>query len=176
MTSLAMTSLAKPAFGAADPGRPVAANRMREGADGPPAGAPLVTLSGVSKQFKNGVTALAYSPDGLLLATATGFHDRVVRIWDVPRRTVRTELRGHLHTVNRVAFSRDGRLLATGSNDKTAILWDVAQGKEQATLRGHESAVTSLAFAPDGKTLATVSAWDRVIKLWDVATDDPKGR
>jgi len=59
MTSLAMTSLAKPAFGAADPGRPVAANRMREGADGPPAGAPLVTLSGVSKQFKNGVTALA---------------------------------------------------------------------------------------------------------------------
>lgn len=130
------------------------------------AGEEQANLSG----HRNGVTAIAFSPDGSLLASATGFHDRLVRIWDVSNRSVRTTLHGHLHTINGVAFSRDGKTLASGSNDRTVRLWDVATGREQATLQGHESAVTGVAFSPNGNTLATVTASDRVVKLWDIVS------
>jgi WD40 repeat protein len=40
-------------------------------------------------------------------------------------------------SVNSVAFSPDGRLLASGSDDSTIKLWEVATGREVRTLSGH---------------------------------------
>jgi WD40 repeat protein len=79
--------------------------------------------------------------------------------------------RGSLYggSVNSVAFSPDGRLLASGSNDTTIKLWDVATGREVRTLTGHMLEVTSVAFSPDGRLLASGSC-DYTIKLWEVAS------
>lgn len=59
-------------------------------------------------------------------------------------------LRGHTDSVNDVAFSSDGTLIATGSSDGTARLWDSATGKEVRQLLGHTGAVYAVAFSPDG--------------------------
>jgi WD40 repeat protein len=80
-----------------------------------------------------------------------------------------TVLIGHNGSVESVAFSPDGKILASGSRDDTIKLWDVATGREIRTLQGHTGDVNSVAFSPDGKVLASGS-WDKTIKLWDVAT------
>ena len=65
---------------------------------------------------------MAFSPDGRLLATASG--DKTARLWDPATGECLRTLTGHTGAVWGVAFSPDGRLLATASDDKTARLWD----------------------------------------------------
>ncbi|WP_375496795.1 helix-hairpin-helix domain-containing protein [uncultured Nostoc sp.] len=78
-------------------------------------------------------------------------------------------LQGHSNSVNSVAFSPDGKILASGSDDKTIKLWDLATGREIYTLQGHSSYVNSVAFSPDGKALASGSG-DKTIKIWQLAS------
>jgi WD40 repeat protein len=85
---------------------------------------------------------------------------------------VRT-LSGHTSTVNSVAFSPDGRLLASGSDDGTIKLWEVATGNLVRTLTGNDP-VGSIAFSPDGRFLAADSEdagnYADNIQIWDVNT------
>ncbi|MFE7365911.1 WD40 repeat domain-containing protein, partial [[Kitasatospora] papulosa] len=70
------------------------------------------------------VTAVAFSPDGTLLAT--GSNDQTARLWDTATRTpVGPPLTSHSGRVKAVAFSPDGSILATGSRDGTVQLWVV---------------------------------------------------
>ncbi len=70
-------------------------------------------------------------------------------------------------SVNAIAWSPDGVLMAAGSSDGGIRLWSIDQGKLVAALAGHPTFVWSLAWSPDGSMLASVGA-DQVIALWDV--------
>ena len=91
------------------------------------------------------VTAVAFSPDGRLLASVS--NDRTARLWNVtnPLHPVSVAvLTGHTDSLNSVAFSHDGRMLATGSSDHTVRLWDISNPRHpvtMATLTGHTRAV-----------------------------------
>lgn len=64
-------------------------------------------------------------------------------------------LMGHSGTVNSVAFSPDGRLLASGSADRTLKLWDPTTGKLQQTIES-PAPIKSVVFSPDGRLVASV--------------------
>ncbi|MDQ3816489.1 MAG: hypothetical protein M3362_02210, partial [Acidobacteriota bacterium] len=93
---------------------------------------------------------------------------QTVKLWDANSGQLLSALTSHRSTVNAVAFSPDGKLLASASSDKTVKLWDAVGNKEAATLAGHESVVTAVVFSPDGKLLASAGG-DKTIRLWDVS-------
>ncbi|AVH69873.1 serine/threonine-protein kinase [Nostoc sp. 'Lobaria pulmonaria (5183) cyanobiont'] len=126
----------------------------------------LHTLTGHSGTL-NSVNALAISPDGYTLASASD--DKNIKLWDLNTKKVLASLSGHTHAVKSVTFSPNGQILATASDDKTIKLWQVETLEEICTLLGHAHAVKSVAFSPDGQILASGS-WDKTIKLWDVNT------
>lgn len=115
------------------------------------------------------INAVAFSPDGSLLAT--GGRDRTVRVWDLANGHELLAYRGHPDTVRTLAFSPDGKLLASAGGEKDVRLWEPRTGKDVRVLPGQGQCryVTSIAFAPDGKTLAA-GCDDRALRLYDVAT------
>lgn len=76
---------------------------------------------------------------------------------------------GLIPTVESVAYSPDGTMLASGSG--RIKLWDVSARRDIATLEGHTGTVHSVAFSSDGTTLASGSS-DETVKLWDVTTKE----
>ena len=94
-----------------------------------------------------------------------------VQLWDVATGREIDTIKGHGRAVSKVAFSRDGKLLATGGTDNTIKIWDLASKRELLTLTGHTSNVESLDFSPDGRLLASASE-DGSTFLWDAKTGE----
>ena len=113
--------------------------------------------------------AMAFSPDGQMLAASGGVAGGEVKLWDVASGSELPSLEGHTNWINDLSFSPDGVLLASGSVDGTVRLWDVAEGRQVRVLSGHTQKVESVSFTPDGTIVASAS-WDLTVKLWDVAS------
>jgi hypothetical protein len=119
------------------------------------------------------VWAVKVSKDGKLAATAG--YDGLVKLWDLPARTLKADLKKHKGWVRSLDFSPDGGTLATAGEDGTVVLWNTADGKDRATVTAHSTPVTAVAFSPDGGTLAT-GGGDKLVKLWDAASGNEKGK
>jgi WD40 repeat protein len=134
----------------------------------------LSSVNGQTIQAHSGrVAAVAFSPDGKLLATGGGgvsTNWTELKIWDVKSGKLVHDLEGHTSCVMSVEFSPDGALLASASanDDRTVRLWDVAGGKPKHVLPGHEDVVRCVAFSPDGTEVASAS-YDGTVRFWDVA-------
>src|SRR3954453_23267511 len=68
------------------------------------------------------IAALALSPDGATLASASW--DHTVRLWSLAGGAPRV-LEGHTQNVNGVAYAPDGRTLVSVSYDQSVRLWPV---------------------------------------------------
>lgn len=71
---------------------------------------------------------LAFSPCSKYLAGATwwndGWDNLAIRIWDVPSGEQIQAFRGHNTSVQSMAFSPEGTMLATGCRNGTILVWD----------------------------------------------------
>jgi WD40 repeat protein/uncharacterized caspase-like protein len=94
-----------------------------------------------------------------------------VQFWDVSTGRPIAEIKGHGRGVSKVAFSRDGKLLASAATDNTIKIWDVNSRSELKTLTGHTSPIESMDFSPDGRLLASASE-DGGTFLWDAKTGE----
>jgi WD40 repeat protein/serine/threonine protein kinase/tetratricopeptide (TPR) repeat protein len=110
---------------------------------------------------------VAYSPDGKMLVTASGWSTSrgkgSVKVWDMTSEPPRV-LCELSHSLG-VTFSPDSKLLAT-CHFRDVKVWSVPSGELKATFDSLNSRVESAAFLADGKTLALGGA-DRAVKLWE---------
>ncbi|WP_406187914.1 WD40 repeat domain-containing protein [Streptomyces sp. NBC_01006] len=129
----------------------------------------------------DGMSAVAFSPDGRLVAGARSASDGIgkVPVWDVRSGAhVKDVLVGagegtRTSSVRSVAFSPDGKILAAGHGTVLkggVTLFDTSSWSQIAALPVEvETAfgVIDLVFTPDGKSLIGASG---TISVWDVAS------
>lgn len=125
------------------------------------------------------VTRLAFSPNGKILASISGWikvvgevkHDSWISVWNIETGQHKYEpLRGHDGAVACLAFSLDGEILLSGGHDGMITFWDAETGsllQGTSPISQGQNGVTSIALAPDGGTLASGSP-DGSIVLWQL--------
>jgi eukaryotic-like serine/threonine-protein kinase len=115
--------------------------------------------------------ALAFSPDGRILATSSGHVESAIRLWDVATGRELRRLEGHHSYVHDLLFWPDGKTLASASADQTIGLWDLTDLSDVPPprfLHGHRLEVWRLALLPDRTTLVS-GCKDGSVCLWDTA-------
>ncbi len=130
------------------------------------------------------ITALAYGPDGALLATGDAVGEICLR--DSGSGQGRRRLAGHTGAITALDFTPDGSSLVSAGADGVLRIWDVAGGQPRHVLEptpgparrrqppaGYlPAAITALAIAPDGSVLAT-GRWDGRVQLWETTRGRP---
>ncbi len=127
-------------------------------------------------QLSGRISALAFSPDGQLLATGGGQPSRSgeVKLWDPAQgKLVRNLADAHSDTVFGLEFSPDGKYLASAAADRLVKVFDSVEGDLVRVFEGHTHHVLDVAWRADGQLLASCGA-DKVIKVWDFKTGEQK--
>jgi WD40 repeat protein len=126
-----------------------------------------VTEDATVLTFKYSGDSTAISSYGTRIASITS--GRVVAIWQTNGPSLNHDTASHHDTVESIAFSGDGQVIASGSADTTAKLWDPTTGRCFHTFK-HPDPVTLVMFSPDSTLLSSVTAGNHAIRIWNTRT------
>lgn len=114
----------------------------------------------------DGGQALAFSPQGTLLAT--GDYQGIIRIWNQQDATLLNTFKGHQQAVRGLTYSNSGNLIASVSSDDSIRLWHATSGQSRV-LGKHQGDTWGVAFSPDDE-LVLSGGEDNVIRVWSANT------
>ncbi|GHO86834.1 serine/threonine-protein kinase [Dictyobacter formicarum] len=130
---------------------------------GPPQVFPQANMLYVCMGHATRITALAWSPDGKYLASAS--YDKTVQIWEAANGTHLLTYKKHTERVNGVCWSPDSQMVASASDDHKVCLWRPLTGKTEYVFAGHSGAVKAVAWSSDGLSLASAGQ-DAQVLVW----------
>ena len=120
------------------------------------------------------VESIAFSPDGTILAS--GNVDGDVCLWQMHNGELLQTFESYFlyydedgpqfDTVNNIAFSPNGTILASVGNNNVR-LWRLRYGQLLQALEGNHTSGKIVAFRPDGTILA-VGGYDGLVRLWEM--------
>ena len=127
--------------------------------------------SGIANIFhhihSNYTYAVALSPDGAKIATASGGGTgATVQVWNVPHSSLIASFNGHVGAVFSVTWSTDGNFIASAGNDKTVRIWDINLQKEVLTYQDHMDAVNTVAWCPTNPSILASGSNDKTVRIW----------
>mmetsp|Transcript_42446 Transcript_42446/g.99660 ORF Transcript_42446/g.99660 Transcript_42446/m.99660 type:complete len:783 (+) Transcript_42446:155-2503(+) len=110
-----------------------------------------------------------YSPNGKYVGVCSS--DESVKVFHFKNgKAIRlSSMKGHSHTVIRLAWSPDSERLVSVSADKLLHLWHVKTGESLQNTKAHSAYIRGVAWSPNAKLIATCSS-DKTIKLWNPIT------
>jgi len=119
---------------------------------------PSMRWSGGHNTF---VTALAYSPDGTLLASGDG--NGGLFLHDAKTGDIKFALTGDKDQIPALAFDNAGKQLAVGYRNGRIIVFDLATHQPTQQLKVGNSYVWSIAFLDDGRKLVSEVTFGRIV-------------
>ncbi|KAK6330710.1 hypothetical protein TWF718_002911 [Orbilia javanica] len=119
----------------------------------------------VLRGHKHPVKALAYSPDGKLVASAS----EDIKLWDTESGELRSTLGNDSDLyIRAVVFSADGKQIFSASDYGNIQIWDLTNGELKKTIKAHFKLAT-VASSPDGNYIVSGSH-DGHVKVWSAAS------
>jgi WD40 repeat protein len=95
-----------------------------------------------------------------------------IRLWKITPEGLKDKgkaFQKHVHDVDNVAFSPNGRYIASGSRDNTVRLWEITPDGLKEKARVHSGWSPPVAFSPNNEYLAIGSGY--TIFLWQITAD-----
>jgi WD40 repeat protein len=115
------------------------------------------------------VRSVVWSPDNRLLISAC--NDGNIYFWSAPTGAqLGLPLHAHSNSVNLLAISPSGELIASASEDSTTRLWNTTTRRPFGRVLQHSQEVYTVAFSPNGQLVAT-GGMDNMIYLWDISRE-----